>query len=223
MAHLDLLSDRQKSNQFRLGRRIYQRIGKRTLDLGLALVLLPFLLPVIAAMILAIRLQGGPAFYAHMRVGQHGKRFTCWKIRTMVGDAEDRLANHLQTNADAAEEWQRTQKLQSDPRVTSLGRHLRRTSLDELPQIWNVLRGEMSLVGPRPVTVPELERYGPHKHIYLSLKPGVTGLWQVFGRSNGCYEQRLRMDRAYSKKVGLWQDLSLIGRTALVVTRGTGC
>ena len=156
MAHLDLLSDRQKSNQFRLGRRIYQRIGKRTLDLGLALVLLPFLLPVLAAMILAIRLQGGPAFYAHMRVGQHGKRFTCWKIRTMVGDAEDRLAKHLQTNAEAAEEWQRTQKLQSDPRVTSLGRLLRRTSLDELPQIWNVLRVEMSLVGPRPVTVPEL-------------------------------------------------------------------
>lgn len=222
MAHLDLLSDQQKPKRTRPAQRFYWRVGKRGLDLILALVLLPFLVPIIAALILMVRLCGGPGLYAHTRIGQNGRMFTCWKIRTMVRDADGRLADHLAKNPEAAEEWKLTQKLQDDPRVTALGQHLRRTSLDELPQIWNVLRGQMSLVGPRPVTPSELERYGPHKQVYLSHKPGVTGLWQVFGRDDGCYAQRLQMDLSYARQIGMWRDLSLIARTALVVIRGTG-
>lgn len=222
MAHLDLLSDQQKSKEIRPTRGFYSGIGKRMLDLSLAVVLLPFMLPTIAVLILITRMQGGPGLYAHERIGQNGKAFTCWKIRTMVPDAEAQLAKHLRTNARAATEWQRTQKLQDDPRVTALGRHLRRTSLDELPQIWNVLRGQMSLVGPRPVTAPELARYGLHSHIYLALKPGVTGLWQVTARENGCYAERLQLDQSYAQQVSFMRDLSLIARTALVVVRPTG-
>ena len=140
----------------------------------------------------------------------------------MIPDAETRLSAVLAANPIAATEWNRTQKLQNDPRVTRLGRFLRRSSLDELPQIWNVLRGEMSLVGPRPVTPPELARYGLRAATYLSLKPGVTGLWQVAGRSNGCYAERLQMDQTYALSIGMWCDLGLIGRTAFVLIKPTG-
>ena len=222
MAHLELRSDKHAASLFSARRRHYANWGKRTVDLILALLLLPFIAPVIALICLVVRRSGVPALYAHRRIGQRGVPFTCWKIRTMVPDADARLETYLAAHPDAAAEWARTQKLKNDPRVTQFGRLLRRISLDELPQIWNVLRGDMSLVGPRPVTEPELDRYGPHAQTYLSLKPGVTGHWQVHGRSNGCYAERLHMDQIYASHIGLWHDLQLIWRTAIVLIRPTG-
>ncbi|WP_299154538.1 sugar transferase [uncultured Tateyamaria sp.] len=222
MAHLDLLSDPHASIRTLGARHLYRRIGKRALDLTLTVILLPALLPIIAVLVLLVRRDGSAGLFAHTRVGRHGQTFACWKIRTMLPDAEARLEHHLNTDPVARAEWHRTQKLENDPRITRLGHLLRRTSLDELPQIWNVLRGDMSFVGPRPVTLPELERYGPHSHVYLSLKPGITGLWQVTARANGCYTQRLHLDQTYEQRISLLQDLGLIARTALVVVRPTG-
>lgn len=201
---------------------VYSTLGKRLLDLAIALLLLPILVPLICLLWLLVRLQGGSGFYSHTRVGRNGAEFSCWKIRTMVPNAERLLAELLDADPKAADEWRRTQKLHRDPRITALGQFLRRTSLDELPQIWNVLRGDMSLVGPRPVTKPELDRYGSNATVYLNLRPGITGLWQVMGRSNGCYDERLRLDMAYARAISPVQDLSLILRTGAVIFRPTG-
>jgi len=217
MAHLDLRSHAYHTTKPDVRASFYSRHGKRALDLALALLLLPVLVPLIALLVLLTRNGGAPGLFAHRRIGRHGQEFTCWKIRTMVRDAPAMLDAHLRANPAAAVEWARTHKLQDDPRVTRLGRFLRRTSLDELPQIWNVLRGDMSLVGPRPITWTELDRYGPHADTYLSLKPGVTGHWQVHGRTNGCYDERLQMDRSYASRISLWRDLGLIFSTARVV------
>ena len=223
MAHLELRSDKHATSLFTaVRRRHYAAWGKRTVDLTLALILLPILAPLVAVFCLLMRSPAAPGLFAHRRIGQNGVPFTCWKIRTMVPDAESRLEDHLAADPAAAAEWDRTQKLKNDPRVTPLGRLLRRTSLDELPQIWNVLRGDMSLVGPRPVTERELDRYGPHARTYLSLKPGITGHWQVHGRSNGCYDERLHMDQTYARQIGLRYDLRLMWNTAFVLIRPTG-
>ncbi|WP_246044060.1 sugar transferase [Ruegeria sediminis] len=219
MTHFDLIETRAKP--IRPG--FYARSGKRLLDLGLALLLLPLLAPVIALTWAAAKAQGGPGFYSHVRVGRHGRSFRCHKIRTMHPDADRLLREHLRTHPLAAEEWARNRKLRHDPRVTPLGRILRRTSLDELPQILNVLRGEMSLVGPRPVTEDELGYYAPMPSTYLDQLPGVTGLWQVRGRRDGCYRTRVRLDRAYRREMSLATDLGLIGRTALALVRPSGC
>lgn len=200
----------------------YELWGKRAFDLALALFLLPILAPIIAVLLLLVRDRGAPAIFKHVRVGQNGRLFKCFKIRTMVPDAEAKLKGYLDQNPEAAAEWAKTQKLTNDPRVTPVGKFLRKTSLDELPQIWNVLRGDMSFVGPRPVTEPELERYGLSKRIYLRMKPGITGLWQVRGRSNGDYGERCRLDRIYSLRMGLGLDIALIAKTAGVVIHPTG-
>jgi lipopolysaccharide/colanic/teichoic acid biosynthesis glycosyltransferase len=222
MAHLDLHSTLDASGHYTARQLVYRHFGKRVLDLVIAGALLPIVLPLIAVLCVLVRRDGAPGLFAHRRIGKGGATFTCWKIRTMVPDADAQLGTYLAANPTAAAEWDRSQKLQHDPRTTRLGRRLRRTSLDELPQIWNVLRGEMSLVGPRPVTQPELARYGLRAAAYLSLKPGVTGLWQVAGRADGCYAERLQMDQTYALSVGMFQDLSLIARTALVLVRPTG-
>ncbi len=201
---------------------MYSRHAKRAFDVALALALLPLIGPVVLLLCTLTRRDGSPGFFGHQRVGQNGRTFRCWKIRTMVHDAEKRLEEYLSNDPEAATEWALYHKLTDDPRVTAMGKFLRRTSLDELPQIWNVLRGDMSFVGPRPVTVPELERYGPHKSVYLSLRPGITGLWQVAGRTNGCYDERLNMDRTYARKQGFLFDMHLILRTARVVVQPTG-
>lgn len=221
MAHFDSFSAHHSPAD--LARRpIYERLGKRLLDIALSLILLPILLPLILLLWVLARRDGGPGFYAHTRIGRHGRRFKCWKIRTMILDADVRLAAHLATDPHAAREWERAQKLTNDPRITRLGRVLRRTSLDELPQIWNVLLGEMSLVGPRPVTLAELDRYGAQRASYLRMRPGITGLWQVKGRGNGCYTERLALDQAYAQTQSLPLDLRLILRTALVLFWPTG-
>ncbi|WP_323764788.1 sugar transferase [Marinovum sp.] len=206
----------------RPGRGLYTGFGKRCLDLGLAVLLLPLLVPVIALLWLAIRCDGGPGFFAHRRIGRHGRSFPCWKLRTMAPDADAQLAQALADDPLAAREWARGFKLRRDPRVTRLGRHLRRLSLDELPQIWNVLRGEMSLVGPRPITAGELAYYADDRLSYLAQKPGVTGLWQVEGRLDGCYRKRVALDRRYRTEQSLPLDLWLIWRTAGLVLAPTG-
>ncbi|MEL7258112.1 MAG: sugar transferase [Pseudomonadota bacterium] len=201
---------------------VYSTLGKRLLDIAIAILLLPILFPMIGLLWMLMRLQGGSGFYCHKRVGRNGAEFSCWKIRTMVPNAERLLTELLDADPLAADEWKRTQKLSRDPRITKLGQFLRRTSLDELPQIWNVLRGDMSFVGPRPVTKPELDRYGPDAKVYLKLRPGITGLWQIMGRSDGCYTERLRLDMTYARAITPLRDLTLILRTAAVIFRPTG-
>jgi exopolysaccharide production protein ExoY len=201
---------------------LYARYGKRILDVSLILLALPLLAPLIALLALLARLDGGPGFYGHKRIGQRGGVFRCWKIRTMVPDADQALQDYLNGDPVAALEWARNFKLKQDPRVTRLGRILRKTSLDELPQIWNVLCADMSLVGPRPITAGELAFYGTDQKAYLAQRPGVTGLWQVHGRVDGCYDRRVRFDRRYMREMGLVTDITLIARTAICVLARTG-
>lgn len=195
---------------------------KRALDVILSLILLPAFLVMIALLYIPTRLDGGPGFFGHLRIGKDGRSFRCWKLRTMVPDAEARLKQYLDENPEAAREWAESFKLRHDPRVTRLGRILRATSLDELPQIWNVLAGDMSLVGPRPVTVKELENYGDKVAAYKALRPGVTGVWQVSGRNDVSYDARVRMDAEYGATASLWGDIRLILKTAVVMLRKTG-
>src|SRR5262249_26440825 len=157
---------------------------KRAFDFALATAALIFLLPVFVTVMALMKLtERGPIFYRHTRVGRQGARFECLKFRTMATDSEERLAHILQTDPHAAAEWQNSQKLKNDPRITRLGAFLRKSSIDELPQLWNVIRGDMSIVGPRPITRAELNRYGKDRRFYLLVRPGITGLWQVSGRS----------------------------------------
>ncbi|WP_078573732.1 sugar transferase [Thioclava marina] len=203
-------------------RPVYFRIGKRLFDLVGVLLLAPIVLPVIGLLWLAVRRDGAAGFYAHRRVGRGGRSFRCWKLRTMVPDAELRLADHLGQDAAAAAQWQSARKLDNDPRVTRLGRFLRATSLDELPQLWNVWRGEMSLVGPRPVMREELSFYGRFRPIYEAQRPGMTGLWQVSGRNAVSYEARVAFDVWYFMRCSLLHDLGILLRTVAVVLARTG-
>ena len=202
----------------------YEAGGKRLMDMVIALALVPIVAPVVltlAAMVWAR--DGGAPFFGHVRTGRNGKPFHCWKIRTMVRDAQERLARHLAENPEAAAEWAATRKLTDDPRITAVGNFLRKTSLDELPQLWNVLRGEMSFVGPRPVPDDELtELYGPARSVYCAMKPGITGLWQVSGRNDVSYAQRVSLDIEYLRRMAPGFDLWVMLRTALVIVRPTG-
>ncbi|WP_164658450.1 sugar transferase [Tropicibacter sp. Alg240-R139] len=212
------LSDGISSN----GRQLYRSVGKRVLDIVLAVVLLVLCFPIFVLLAILVWLDGGPPVFSHERVGRGGRDFRCLKFRTMRVDSERVLRRHLRQNSHARREWDKHQKLTEDPRVTRLGRFLRQTSLDELPQLVNVLRGEMSLVGPRPVTVEELERYTVNLPKYLALRPGVTGLWQVHGRGRVSYEERVEMDARYFTSVTFGGDLSLILKTSLIVLRRQG-
>lgn len=200
----------------------YKGFGKRALDLTLCVLILPFLLLVLAILIPLARLDGGPALYRQERVGRNGERFWCWKLRTMVTNGDQLLADYLAKYPAAKQEWEERCKLTNDPRITTVGRFLRKTSLDELPQIWNVLNGEMSLVGPRPVPECELSRYGPLKASYMSLRPGVTGIWQVYGRTSASYDERVLMDAEYANSLSLFKDLGLILKTVHIVFARTG-
>jgi exopolysaccharide production protein ExoY len=200
----------------------YGKAIKRCLDLVLALLALPVSLPVILGLAAIVRFDGGPAFYGHVRIGRNGRQFRCWKLRTMVVDADQRLSRHLAMNPAARAEWDERQKLAHDPRVTRVGRILRMLSLDELPQIWNVLRGDMSLVGPRPVTAGELVRYGTQAQFYLMCRPGITGLWQVMGRKASTYDSRVALDRYYAETLSFSTDVIILFRTIPAVLRLTG-
>jgi undecaprenyl-phosphate galactose phosphotransferase len=163
------------------------------------------------------RADGGKAFFAHSRVGRHGELFRCYKFRTMISTSSEVLARLLAEDPEARAEWERDHKLRNDPRITPVGRFLRRTSLDELPQLLNVLRGEMSLVGPRPVVMDELDRYGEARIYYLQVRPGLTGLWQISGRNDVDYGRRVSLDTWYVRNWTLWYDLVILFKTALVV------
>lgn len=198
-------------------------IAKRALDVigaGLGLVLLaPFFLVVA----LLVRADGGPAFFAHQRVGRGGKLFGCLKFRSMVIDSQARLEALLASDPAARAEWEATRKLKNDPRITRIGRFLRSTSLDELPQLINVLRGEMSLVGPRPVQEAEIDRYyGASAAHYMVVRPGITGLWQVSGRSETSYESRVALDVSYVSRPSMLADLSILLRTPVAVMSRRG-
>ncbi|MEH6717855.1 MAG: sugar transferase [Aurantimonas endophytica] len=197
---------------------------KRAFDVALAALILLLLSPLFAMVMVLIRMSSpGPTLYGHERIGRGGRSFKCLKFRTMVPNGDEILAAYLAANPDAEEEWKATRKLRVDPRVTVVGSVLRKTSVDELPQLINILRGEMSLVGPRPVVFDELRYYGPRKVHYLAARPGLTGLWQVSGRSDTSYDQRVSFDCHYCENWTFVSDLLLIVRTvpAVLSRRGT--
>jgi len=199
----------------------YARTGKRALDLvigGLALILA---LPVLVILALALWVESGNPFFFQRRLGQGGREFRMWKLRTMVPDADRKLAACLAADPALKREWDLTQKLKRDPRITPLGRFIRKTSLDELPQIVNVLKGDMSLVGPRPMLPEQLPLY-PHPDAYLALRPGITGLWQVTARNENVFALRAVIDRDYLNRLSLGQDLRIMGATFGAVVQATG-
>lgn len=199
----------------------YRNGGKRVLDFVLVLAAMPVVLPVIAILAILIAATGGQPFFRQARIGQGGRIYRIWKLRTMVPEAETRLAAHLAADPAAAVEWARTQKLRRDPRVTPLGRILRRTSLDELPQLLNVLWGDMSLIGPRPMMVDQAPLYSGRA--YYALRPGISGPWQVSERNATSFADRARFDDRYDRDLSLVTDLRLILATFRAVVRGTGC
>jgi exopolysaccharide production protein ExoY len=196
--------------------------GKRIVDVLGAIVLGLVFSPLIVTILFLMRKSGGTVIYRHRRVGRGGEMFSCLKFRTMVPNADQVLRDLLERDSDLRAEWIRDHKLRLDPRVTRLGRFLRRTSLDELPQLVNVLRGEMSLVGPRPVVREELLRYGRNVGTYLAAKPGITGLWQVTGRNDTDYRRRVVLDTYYVRNQNLLLDLYILAKTTGVVLGGSG-
>src|SRR5258706_3556639 len=196
----------------------------RTMDVTLAVVALVFLLPLLLVIALAIYLQdGGPVLFAHRRIGFGGRPFYCLKFRSMALNAEARLAELLASDPLARAEWARSFKLKNDPRVTKLGLFLRRSSLDELPQLINVIRGEMSLVGPRPIVEKEIVRYGHRFHHYCAVRPGITGIWQISGRNDVDYRSRVAMDCGFAEsqcpRLYLWIVVATI--PAVLTRRGS--
>jgi lipopolysaccharide/colanic/teichoic acid biosynthesis glycosyltransferase len=202
--------------------RSMQRAVKRAFDIVAGLIVFVILLPVMALLALIVMSDGGPALYGHTRVGRNGQKFRCLKFRSMVVNSEEVLKDLLARDPAARAEWDREFKLRHDVRVTRIGRFLRRTSLDELPQLWNVLRGEMSLVGPRPIVDQELARYGASSRYYLMATPGITGLWQVSGRCETDYATRVSLDVKYVKNWSLHGDIGILFKTFGVVIRGNG-
>jgi lipopolysaccharide/colanic/teichoic acid biosynthesis glycosyltransferase len=197
-------------------------IFKRTLDIVGASVAIVLLFPLLLTIVACAYLSGGSPLFRHRRVGRGGVFFDCVKFRTMVTNADHVLQNLLRSDRHIKEEWLRDHKLRDDPRVTRFGRFLRRTSLDELPQLWNVLRGDMSLVGPRPVVPEELRRYGRKAATFLSARPGITGLWQISGRNNTDYRRRVALDVCYVRSQSVILDVYILVKTLRVVftTRG---
>jgi Undecaprenyl-phosphate galactose phosphotransferase WbaP len=202
--------------------RPFARVLKMASDQLGALALIILFAPLMITLALLVRAEGGPAFYRHRRIGAGGRTFECIKFRSMCVDADKVLRRLLTSNPHAAAEWAATQKLSNDPRITAVGRFLRRSSLDELPQLFNVLRGEMSLVGPRPIVLDEVARYGRDIEYYYAARPGLTGLWQVSGRSDTSYTERVRLDVWYVRNWTLWHDIAILFRTipAVFLQRG---
>jgi lipopolysaccharide/colanic/teichoic acid biosynthesis glycosyltransferase len=192
-----------------------RQLAQRLLDVTLAATLTILSSPLLLAIALSICLSSrGPVLFRQTRIGRNGRTFHIWKFRSMVVDSESVLTAHLAGNAEAKQEWELTQKLRDDPRILRFGRWLRSSSLDELPQLWNVMRGDMSLVGPRPVVPEEIARYGDSSGFYESVRPGMTGLWQVSGRSNTSYEERVSLDEYYVKNRSVSLDFHILVHTA---------
>lgn len=200
--------------------RLYTRFGKRTLDLALVALAAPGILVIVAMLAVMVALDGGRPFYSQMRIGRAGRPYRMWKLRSMVPDAERRLAEHLSADPEAMAEWTERQKLRHDPRITSFGHFLRKSSLDELPQLWNVAKGDMSLVGPRPMMTCQKDLY-PGRD-YYDLRPGITGPWQVSARNESSFADRARFDTEYRNSLSFRGDIGLLLATVRVVLRGTG-
>ena len=215
----DRLSTRPTSTS--VSPKIYSAYAKRVFDVSLVVLSLPVVLPVIVLMALMVALDGGNPFYSQMRLGRANNVFRIWKLRTMVPDADSRLERYLETDPAARDEWDSKQKLSHDPRVTRVGRILRKTSLDELPQLFNVLTGDMSLVGPRPMMVDQKPLYPGRA--YFALRPGITGTWQVSDRNASTFAARAKFDTDYYKSLSFMGDVRLLVATVRVILRGTGC
>jgi exopolysaccharide production protein ExoY len=197
--------------------------SKRTFDIVAGLLAAIISSPLfLACYFLVLANSGRPVLFRHRRIGFAGREFTCLKFRTMAADAEQKLQEHLAANPDAAREWINNQKLQDDPRVTRIGKIMRRTSLDELPQLFNILKGEMSLVGPRPIVVEESGKYQEHFYVYASGRPGLTGLWQVKGRNETTYADRVAFDVEYMHNWSLRRDAAIVLMTVKRVLQGRG-
>ncbi|MCL4765097.1 MAG: sugar transferase [Hyphomicrobiaceae bacterium] len=194
--------------------------AKRAFDVLVASIVLVLLLPLLLSVALLIRVtMGRPVLFAHTRLGKNGRQFSCLKFRSMANNSAELLARHLERSPGAAREWQLRQKLSCDPRVTRLGHALRKSSIDELPQLINVLRGEMSCVGPRPIVASEVTHYGPHAEDYFRVRPGITGLWQVSGRSSVSYPERVALDSQYVRNWSFWLDIKILLKTIPVIAR----
>jgi exopolysaccharide production protein ExoY len=213
---------RVKVKDFDIMRSVNGNIS-RTIDVLLSTMAFFVLLPVITLICLAITAQdGGSPFFVHRRIGRGGRMFPCLKLRTMVRDSEDRLRRHLEADSAALAEWALDQKLRNDPRITPLGLFLRKSSLDELPQLLNVVWGHMSLVGPRPIVPAEAVRYGRYMEFYCNVRPGITGLWQVSGRNDISYRRRVAMDTVYSRTHSVGGDIWIMVRTVPAVFASKG-
>lgn len=203
--------------------RSWNRYLKTIFDFALTLVGTVAISPILIFIAIWIYKDSpGPVIFKHTRIGKNGKKFPCYKFRSMCIDAKEKLAELLENDPVAKAEWERDFKLKNDPRITKSGAFLRRTSLDELPQIFNVLRGDMSLVGPRPVIEEELERYGEYVNDYLMVKPGITGMWQINGRNDTSYAERVCMDSWYVRNWSIWIDNLILWRTLKSVIRCKG-
>ncbi|WP_241560092.1 sugar transferase [Solirhodobacter olei] len=199
---------------------LYRNSAKRALDVVLVLAMLPIAVPMILILALAVMCDGHSPFYTQLRVGRAGREFRFWKLRSMVHDADARLSAHLASSHEALAEWNHSQKLKCDPRITRVGHFLRKSSLDELPQLWNVLKGDMSLVGPRPI-MPKQSPLYPGK-AYYALRPGLTGPWQISDRNECSFALRAEFDSAYDRELSFGLDLRILMATIRVVLRGTG-
>jgi exopolysaccharide production protein ExoY len=202
----------------------WDQIATEAMNVSIALVAILFLAPLFIALAALIFVQdGGPPVFAHRRIGRGGRHFRCLKFRSMRVDAEERLAELLDRDPEARAEWERDHKLRNDPRVTALGAFLRKSSLDELPQLFNVLRGEMSLVGPRPIVDAEAAKYGRRFRHYCAVKPGITGLWQISGRNDVSYRTRVAMDCLYARRRNAFLDAKVLAATvpAVLIARGS--
>jgi Undecaprenyl-phosphate galactose phosphotransferase WbaP len=199
------------------------RVVKRFCDVVLVLISLPVLLPILGIVSALVMLNSpGPVFYSHRRIRKGGAFFSMWKFRTMCVNSAEFLEDYLAQHPEARREWNRTHKLRHDPRITSIGSFLRRYSMDELPQLWNVLTGQMSLVGPRPIVAAEVERYGDCFDCYCRVKPGLTGLWQISGRSSLSYEERVALDCEYVGRWSLGEDVRILSKTLSTVVNQEG-
>jgi exopolysaccharide production protein ExoY len=215
-----LFNPRKHSSGFFLD---FPRASKRAFDVATAALALIFLLPLFLMLVgVLLVAQGRPIFIRHSRIGRGGTSFPCLKFRSMVTNSDVVLREYLASNPAAREEWEETHKLKNDPRITALGRFLRKSSVDELPQLFNVIRGHMSLVGPRPIVRDEIVRYGAHIEDYLRVRPGLTGLWQVSGRSDVSYQHRVGLDVRYVREWSLRRDFVIIVRTIPALLRSSG-
>jgi len=221
-----VVSDRLSSSSVELdtdyvGRKV--SYAKRFLDLVIAVITTIVFFPLILLIALLVKIgDGGKTIYFQERIGRNGREFKCYKFRTMVENADAELAALLKSDDQSAEQWQKDQKLKKDPRVTRIGKILRKTSLDELPQLWNILIGDMSVVGPRPIIREEVPKYGQYFEDYISVLPGVTGLWQISGRNDTTYAERVLLDVEYTKNNSVLYDLKIILLTVPAVLVGKG-